>query len=389
MFYFLSLIFILAPTYLIRYKFGSIGINLLEILVAIFLAAFIFWLIQKKQIADFRQFVFSRSRKFLIATGLFLLAGLISAIVSPVHTRGIGLFIVYFLEPVLLFFPASYLFQDPANKDRLLKIIFAVIGIFSLYGIIQYFTRLGLPVEYWGNSIEPKRIVSFFDQPNSFALWLGPLLGFTLPFLTRENFRKLWIWLAWILGALAIVMTLSRGSWVALLAVIIFYIIFSRENKIRIALAALVIILAGIVYAQPVFRYRIITALHKDSSTQARFSYANVAENMIKSSPIWGQGLYGFATNFARFSPDPAIEGINLSHNIFLNFWVETGLLGLLSFVVISIWAFVRGFKNRALLYGFGLCLSLIAIFVHGLADNPYFLNALALEYWLLLALGL
>lgn len=389
MFYFLGLIFALSPSYLVRAKVAGVGINLLEILVAIFLIGFTIWLVKKKQTAEFKQFVFSRSRKFLIATSVFMLAGLISAFVSPIHSRGAGLFVVYFLEPILLFFPAAYLFQDPANKDRFVKLIFFLIGAFSLYGIIQYFTLIGLPIKYWGNTVEPKRILSFFDQPNSFALWLGPLLAFTIPFLTQNNFKKVWIWISWILGATAIVFSLSRGSWVALLVAVVFYFVVAPGKKVKLALIGIFLVMATIIYVQPLFRFRITSALHHDSSTTSRLTYGKIAKNMIKDSPIFGQGLYGFETNFSKFSTDPTVAPINLSHNIFLNFWVETGLLGLISFLFISIWAFIRGYKNRVLTYSLGLCLFLITLFVHGLVDNPYFLNALALEYWMILALGL
>ena len=81
-------------------------------------------------------------------------------------------------------------------------------------------------------------------------------------------------------------------------------------------------------------------------------------------------------------------------HNIFLNFWSELGLIGLLVFIwlwfkaglinLINYWRFKT--KTSLAWLSWGLAGAWLASFVHGLVDVPYFKNDLALMFWLGLA---
>lgn len=84
-------------------------------------------------------------------------------------------------------------------------------------------------------------------------------------------------------------------------------------------------------------------------------------------------------------------------HNIFLNFWTELGLLGVLLFT----WLIGRYFfltwklKKIATKQGgnletgllVGLFGAMITVMIHGLVDVPYFKNDLSVLFWLLIAL--
>ena len=76
-----------------------------------------------------------------------------------------------------------------------------------------------------------------------------------------------------------------------------------------------------------------------------------------------------------------------------LNFWVETGVLG----VIAMAWLLFIGFRWswhgwragqdlwRAI--SLGALLALVAVVVHGLVDVPYFKNDLSLEFWIVIAM--
>ena len=72
-------------------------------------------------------------------------------------------------------------------------------------------------------------------------------------------------------------------------------------------------------------------------------------------------------------------------HNIFLNFWSETGLFGLFVFILLMltvVWRYrkVRNPENKAL---YLVILAVFAtIWVHGLVDVPYFKNDLSVLFW-------
>jgi O-antigen ligase len=109
---------------------------------------------------------------------------------------------------------------------------------------------------------------------------------------------------------------------------------------------------------------------------------------------VFGAGLSGFKHQMAMAVPDYQLL-VMYPHNIVLNFWSETGLLGLLSFgaiIVIAVTVSWRSCRSGALEWRpiqLGVLLALVAVLVHGLVDVSYFKNDLAFEFWALLAISM
>jgi O-antigen ligase len=84
------------------------------------------------------------------------------------------------------------------------------------------------------------------------------------------------------------------------------------------------------------------------------------------------------------------LEIFQYPHNLFLNIWVELGLLGVLSFLWLAfeVWRLMAKTAGKAM-PPYRLCIfaALLQMTIHGLADVPYFKNDLALFTWSLLAL--
>ena len=79
-------------------------------------------------------------------------------------------------------------------------------------------------------------------------------------------------------------------------------------------------------------------------------------------------------------------------HNIFLNFWTELGLAGMVLFAWIIgrfVYLGLKLLKQESDQKGIilGLICAMVVIFVHGLVDVPYFKNDLAVVFWVLLAM--
>ncbi len=385
MFYLLCLLLVLAPSYVIRFQIVNVPLNFLEILVAIFLVSFTIWIHKNKLKKEFKEYIKAQPKLLKSFFVLFFLSGLISTIISPNLQKATGQFLVLFLMPMLVYFPAGFILANPITKIRFVKIIFLTIGLISIYGIIQYFTLIGLPSQWWGNANEPKRILSFFEYPNAFALYLAPLLAFLLPFVRQSSLSKLYK-ISYFLGLAALLLTLSRGGWLGFVAALIVYIIFFAEKKERLTALTGFIIASIIILATPNLRYRVILPFMGEKSTVSRFSLWQTAEKMISDSPILGKGLTGFKSNYDKYNTDPNLASLNYPHNIFLNFWVETGLLGLLSFLGLSYFFITKAIKQKGLI-SVAIILFLTAIYFHGLADAPYFKNDLALIFWILLSL--
>ncbi len=383
MIYSLLILFAIAPAYVAR--FGRL--DLLELAVAAFWIIFFFWILARKEFKNFIAFAKSQPKTLNWAIFLFLLAAAISALISPDKTRATGLFIAYFLEPALTYFPAKYIFlQNEKNKKLFIGLLLVLAAVFSIYAILQYFTLLGLPSQWWGNANEPKRALSVFEYPNAFALYLAPLLAFLLPFVfnadsAKKNLLKL---SAFAIGLAGLILSMSRGGWAGLFIAALAFIFFQKNKNITRMVLAGIFIIAAVVLIIPNLRYRVLLPFVGEKSTVSRFSLWHTADKMIKSSPVLGKGLYGFKSDFNLFNTDPNLASLNYPHNIFLNFWVETGLLGMLSFLYISFYFFIKSDKKNP--YGLGVALFLIAIYIHGLVDAPYLKNDLALIFWVVLA---
>ena len=116
---------------------------------------------------------------------------------------------------------------------------------------------------------------------------------------------------------------------------------------------------------------------------------------MLRDHPIFGAGLSGYATVLGPYWNPYHPDRFTYPHNIVLSAWSETGLLGLIAFAWLMAAGFVRSLRGwrfgapgwRAI--QLGVALALVAVFLHGLVDVPYWKNDLSLEFWVLISLSL
>ncbi len=387
MIYLLELLIALAPTYVLR--FGRV--DLFEILILVFWIACLVIISRRRQMQDFKNFLFNIPRSIVISGGLLLLAAVISTFISPTHTRALGELVAYFIQPAITFLFAGYILRGEAAKEHFTKFILWYIAIISIYALIQYITLIGLPMTWWGNAEEPKRAVSVFVYPNAFALFITPLLAFSMPFVFGSRKPELWYKILFLIGIIGLGLSLSRGGWLGLVGAVIVFAFLGASWQTRKLFLSAAVIIAIIIAIVPNFRYRVELPFQGEKSTVSRYSLWHTAEKMIASSPILGKGLNGFASDFNRYNTDPNLTALDYPHNIFLNFYVETGLLGLLSFLGLSCAVIWQGWKLRLRgnFYGLAIILFLVALYVHGLVDAPYFKNDLALVFWVMISTGI
>ncbi len=406
--YLILLTLCLAPAYVVRFNLTDFPTNLLMTWVFLVWVIFLFYLIVKNYLLNFVTFVTKFNKAVFLLVGLFFLSGLISLFINGFDRVKLGQFIVLFLQPISIYFISGFIITKlPESKSLILNTCYLLLGFAGAYAIFQYFTLLGLPPAWWGNSVEPKRALSFFVHPNFYALWSAPLLAFLLPdlFLTLKlkilNLKSI----TWLLGSIGLLLSLSRAGWLGLGAAMLIYLIFVANQKIRKISAVIVIIMVIIVASVPNLRWRFTLPLYGEKSAVSRLSLWHTGVKAIKESPLLGLGLTGFNQNWPRLNSDADLTDThNFPHNVFLNFWVETGILGLISFIGLA-WLFIhRGFKIVSLsrreegqgeverlqsdhTIKLGIALFLITLITQGLIDNPYFKNDLAMVFWIILSL--
>jgi len=319
---------------------------------------------------------------------LFLIAAAISVFTAPDMTRAAGIFKAYFLEAVLVYFLIRLIINSREKLEKLFKVFSVMVLYLSVYGLYQFVTLHNLPHSWWAVDIASRRIVSVLNHPNALALILGPILAMLiirqparlasdLPATASKALRagsvaggqktKL-AWAAIITGLIAFYLTFSRAGWLALVVTIIIFgflakfhnplcppylkgevkpqtpplklgggclpaaLSLARRAGVGLLLSLSVIIIT--IFAIPFSRGKLLELTNaNDPSKQNRYVLWNAAADLIKKHPVTGVGLMGFREHFQNYpvGPDQVVQ--NYPHNFFLNFWLETGLLGLASMI--------------------------------------------------------
>ncbi len=410
-------LFIIAlPTYLIRFSIGPLPTTILELS---FGALFLIWLIKyakndwpviKKTVANYKL--------LFIFIGLFFFASVISIFVSDMVIKSLGQWRAYFLEPMILFVillgrssdrsPHPPLGKEGVDggsiksKDLIWFLIFSTLSI-SILSIIQKFTGLLYPPSLWDDILNG-RVVAFFTSPNAVGLYLAPIMMLTMIVIASEAkqsrrikeiseerdrhastaSRLAMTVLAVVLSLIAILFTKSDGAWIALVAGALVFVFLIGYKKIVI-----LFVLLGVIFSMIIPNIR-QAVLFRDQAGKNRLTLWSYSINFLTSSPknfVLGTGVGQFFRKVQKpYYNVKEMERLIYPHNIFLNFWTETGLLGMFSFAGIVGYLFylANKIKLQDRILGVGLITCLVVMIVHGLVDVPYFKNDLSFLFWII-----
>lgn len=366
------------PTYVIRWRVGPIPTTLLEVIILATAAAYMLSLYQAH---TYRL----RRTPIDIPIALLLVAGLISIAVAYSHTSAAGIYKAYFLEAVAVFYIAVDVLDRPRDMRGLIIAAGVAMVIFSIGQMItfavaalQHHILLGLPPSF------------IYTSSNSVALFLEPPLVFAAAFAFYPAGPKD-RWLA--IGCLAFLipgalLTLSRGLYISLIVLVVVAVFTARDPRQKLVITAIAAAVTVVLFLTPLVQHRLESS---GISLLQRLVIYDQAWNVISHRPLTGAGLASYVEATAPLRSPKQWPDL-YPHDIWLTFWSETGLLGLLSFVALYATLLVRGWralKNasglaRPLLYG-GVG-TLIVYLVHGMVDTPYWKNDLAVEFWLVAA---
>jgi O-antigen ligase len=188
----------------------------------------------------------------------------------------------------------------------------------------------------------------------------GVIIFLCLSLNSKKLFQNL-IWLSsFFLSVIALIITQSRGFWLAMiLCCLVVFFLSNRTEKIKmLSIAAIsssaVLFFAVIFFSEYIEliskglldRFSSISATQLDTSLLERVKETRVIWDKILKNPISG---YGFGTNYIReyifynhFIPTTYI------HNGYLSVWYKFGLFGLLTFLSLSVLIIYKG--NKALI---------------------------------------
>jgi O-antigen ligase len=360
------------PLYVVRWHYGPLPTTLLETLILITVGLYV--------VAKWRE---GRRRRPVataldIPIALLLVAGAISVVVASDHRGALGLYRAYFIEAVAVFYVAVDLVRRTEHLQRLVLAFAIGSSLFAALNLVAFAQAM------LSNSVHIGFAPSaLYGDANPVAMYLDPpfatAVGLVL-FAPSRGWR--WIGVTWlaIIGA-ALLLTFSKGGYLAVGALALVAVLSVRRWGALLLAGA---VAAALLMAQiPLVAQRLGTI---PISAMGRLEIYQATILMIRNSPIFGVGLGGYSYQFRGEVPEI------YPHDIWLTFWVEIGLLGVITFAVILFWLLWRSWRAWPRMRDFyrpalwGALGALVMWFVHGLVDSPYWKNDMSVEFWTLAA---
>lgn len=369
--------------YLLRHVLRLPGASLWDKLVLLFLlvAAGVHWLVGREE----------RQTPVGPAIGIAMLIGLLWVALDTVSpaTAFEGYRAVF--QYMLIFFAAFSLVRSQEQLSRLLMVIVILSAAMGLHGVYQYVADVPTPGS-WTDAAESirARAFSIVGSPNA----LGSQLAFAAPLAAALAWRaRNWLWrLIWLgaagLCGLGLLLTFSRGAWLALFgAIVLFGLIWDRRVLAATLIAAIVVGI-GVEPVRERITYLFSSQYIEKSQNDGRIARWLDAYDQMRDEPVFGRGLgrYGGAVAARRY-------GTTYVDNYYMKTTAETGLFGiglylwLQAFVlwhVFQVWRRENDPGHKIFLTG--LAMAAVVLLLHNGVENIFEIPYLNFYYWLIIA---
>ncbi len=316
---------------------------------------------------------------------------------------------VWFL--VAFYFLGIALYQDKKNIYRFLALYCGAFILVIIFAWTRHFS-LG-----FHNSQSAHFVMNpFYKDHTSY----GAMLAFFIPFLIGITFHnghkskyRFVAGLALALFIAALVLSFSRAAWLSLIAGGMVWLIVKLKLRFRPLFVTTLSVFAIVL----VFQSRILTLLESndqessanlgthissmtnvttDASNLERINRWNCAIRMFEEKPVfgWGPGTYMFQYAPFQLTKNRTIISTNSAnrgnaHSEYLGPLAESGLLGMISFLLLSIVILYTGVhvytrtNNREIkLIVLSAIVSLTTYLVHGFLNNFLDTDKASIPFW-------
>jgi O-antigen ligase len=303
-----------------------------------------------------------------------------------------------------LFFATYWWVSRPGDRRLLLEALSIGVLVSCAAGLADYV--LGIT-----RTIEEGRASGLQGDPNAMAEAIGSMMfvPLYLAVFATDMARAKRVFYAGIYGLsfLLVVLSLSRGNWVALVvahAVLLLFI--SRTLLFAGAVALLLTATIAFPILPKVIRdritvttqtgnsvYRVPAAVGLEQSTAERVVFTKIGMDMFQHSPLWGNGLNAFFFRTREFGAKYGVLEYKDPHNLAVKVAAEAGLIGLGTMAWL-VWAVFRcGWRLwRADTAEYRLGAFLLASATHVLVaslstDSFLYAKLISANFWILYAL--
>lgn len=301
-----------------------------------------------------------------------------------------------FLTYVFIFFVIRYEFNTQKLVKNLLKCYIFTASLLSIFGIIQFFTRIGLDkkfvVHYTGYTVV--KIATTMFNPNAYSafliLFIFPVVMLTI--YEKNKKIKSMYGLISILVFINIIMTYSRSADLGVcIGAAVLCVIYSY--KLIIAFGGVGIF--TLFMPSVLDRVRDLTNTAENAS---RIKLWKTALMMIKDHPILGVGNGNYVSRYDEYVNK--YKGLSYNaytrypaHNSYLKVESELGIIGIVSFLTILVTSLFRVKKlfmttedKFIKAFYMGAFASMIAFYFMNIFDNLFFVPMATTYFWFLIA---
>jgi O-antigen ligase len=270
---------------------------------------------------------------------------------------------------VCLYFGVKEFVRTPEEREQFAMLFGLVGGVAALIGLFDYFITPHLGREYALNAnFLGWRLSSTLGNP----MFTGTYFAMTLPvaagvaFATQRLDRRVLLAACAGLMLFALLLTQTRASWIGFALSVPFVLVLGilQLRKTHAAVSSVVVVIALAVLAgtvavgmsNPQLRARLRSVVNmEDETIKTRRVYMESALNIFKAYPIQGAGYGNIKAVFPQFRPTSTVleSGLPLNrgystalpHNIILQTAAESGLMGLLPFLLLAVLIYLTGFR--------------------------------------------
>lgn len=371
------------------------------VLVALsFLCAFVFCI----HVIKNKEFTFAKN-PMNVAVIFFAISLVLGCINSCSFISSTSQALVH-LSFIMFYFIVINVIRTKKQWMALVK-IFVVSGfVVALYGVLQNFIGVNSTESWLDEEMFQDikvRVYSFFNNPNV----LGEFLVITIPLTVAiiwgkiRHTHKTFYGLSFLSMVACMIFTWSRGAWLGMfLALALFFVIMEKRwvffGMLALLLMPVILVLSG----NSAILERILSVGNtSDTSTAYRVSIWVASFNMIKDFCVSGIGIGSEA--FKVVYPKYALSGADFAlhaHNLYLQVWVEMGLVGIISLLSVVL-TFIRqtfsekvisvrkkdNYAKLVIAIGAGF----LGFMFQGLTDYVWYNYKMLMIFWTFIALGI
>lgn len=306
------------------------------------------------------------------------------------------------IQYILWYFVVLQLLKDKEGAKRLCLVFVFVVSLMAIHGVYQYIIGVEMPAG-WVDSKEAgvrTRVFSILTSPNILGSLITLCLPLCLSFGAISNTKKskaLFYILALTMSA-CLIFTFSRGAWIGFGVAVLIYV-FLKDKRLLIPAVVLgvlaVLLVPGISNR---ISYMLSPEYIESSLRGGRLVRWLTGLQILQGTPLFGVGLGHFGGAVAMNNDLSYLVGTEMTKtfymdNYYLKTAVETGIFGLLAFVMLMYQVIINSIRTIRITKDkvskeleIGIFAGLFGVIVHNFVENVFEVPMMTSCFWLLTA---